>query len=276
MEKDAQMKTSQVSLATLSAFALLHVLTPLSAVADDTTRNIEVSSKEYRYDKPYVESVAIGKNLQNSNSAQATSDTHQTDGVTANIDKSARHEKHMGVSKAASDIVVSSINEFWIYDTWVTLNNDIDSDGYHSTFTVEFDADTIFTQAPVYAVLYIGRNDVYDAIHVSSEFLIFGEETTDSFTIESTLVSGFPTRDYDVLLELYDADTETLVAYSDSYDNANFSLLPLESENNEFVVQDTVVIVEERGGSTSLITILCLGLAIAGRRLLGKTVSSAN
>jgi hypothetical protein len=268
LEKDAQMKTLNVSLATLSAFALLHVLTPSTVLADDTSRSIEVSSKEYRYDKPYVVSQAVDANAESSHSTQASSDKHAIKSSTNLIDKPERAKKYIGTSKSASDIFVNSVNEFWIYETWVTLDNDIDYDGYHSTFTVEFDADTIFTQAPVYAVLYIGRNDVYDAIHVSSDFFIYGEDSTDSFTIESTLVSGFPTRDYDVLLELYDADTETLVAYSDSYDNADFAFLPLESENNEFVVEETVVIVEERGGSTSLLSILCLGLVIAGRRVL--------
>lgn len=259
------MKTSQISLATLSAFALLHVLVPTTAQAADTSAPIKVASKEYRYDKPYVqsnESLAVA-----SNNSQKTADTPTKSQAVINTDKTARTQKYIGSSKSSSDIVVNSINEFWIYDTWVTLDNDIDYDGYHSTFSVEFDADTIFTSAPVYAVLYVGKNDRYDAIHVSSEFYIYGEDSTDSFTIESTLVSGFPTSDYDVLLELYDADTETLVAYSDSYDNADFAYLPLESENNEYVVEETVVIVEEHGGSTTFLSLFALGLIASARRL---------
>ena len=148
------------------------------------------------------------------------------------------------------------MNEFWIYDSWVRLQQDLDYDGYFSTFSVEFDADTIFVDAPVYAVLYLGQNGVYDAIHVSSEFFIYGEDSSDSFVIESTLVSGFPSYDYDILLELYDAQTEQLVAFSDGYDNAEFAFVPLESETNEYIVEDTVVIVEEHGGTLNWATLL--------------------
>ena len=128
---------------------------------------------------------------------------------------------------------------------------------------------------PVYAVLYLGRNGTYDAIHVSSEFFIYGEDSTDSFVIESTLVSGFPSYDYDILLELYDAQTEQLVAFSDSYDNPEFAFVPLESETNEYVVEESVVIVQEHGGSLSWMTLFFGFLMLLGRALVKPTTNKA-
>ena len=258
------MKTPLFSLLTFSAFALLHMLTPSAVSAAEAPTKIQAISKEFRYDKPFVaseEPLSSNKNTRN-----ASEENQQTlSNVSSSSEIAVRKEKHLNTSKSSSDIMLNSVNEFWIYDAWTSLDSDIDYDGYYSTFSVEFDADTIFTQVPVYAVLYVGTDGQYDAIHVSSEFYIYGEDSTDSFTIESTLISGFPSNDYDVLIELYDADTEMLVAFSDGYDDASLAYLPLESKNNEYIVEDTVVIVEEHGGSWSVLSLLAIGFTFMVR-----------
>lgn len=242
------------SFATFTALAFIQVFTPNSAYADTSERTISVESNEFRYDKPF--SPEPSSTVTENSRTQAKLAAIEKGSQDVKLNKQQREQKHIGTVKNARETTISSINEFWIYESFVTLDNDIDYDGYHSTFSIEFDADTIFTSAPVYAVLYIGKNGLYDAIHVSSEFFIYGEDATDSFTIESTLVSGFPTNDYDLLLELYDADTEALVAFTDGNDDVALSLLPLESRNNEYVVEETVVIVEEHGGSWSFLSLL--------------------
>ena len=263
--------------------------------AESTSVKKTVTSKEYRYNQLYVgaEQAAVNENSEQEKGKEAppTPTQSNTDSLPAQPSKdesdadvniastgsilktapsgskqAARIELHANTTKSSSDIVITGVNEFWIYDSWVSLQHDLDYDGYYSTFSVEFDADTIFVDAPVYAVLYVGQNGVYDAIHVSSEFFIYGEDSSDSFVIESTLVSGFPSYDYDILLELYDAQTEQLVAFSDGYDNAEFAFVPLESETNEYIVEDTVVIVEEHGGSMSWLS-LCFIITAAGLRL---------
>lgn len=206
---------------------------------------IKVSVSEFQFDTPYVELAAT-------NSEDTAKKTEKHKQRTALV--SANNQSY-----SPSSYVYTS--EFWIYDSWVTFDRDIDYDGYYSGFTVEFDADTYFSSARVYAVLYLGRDGVYDAIHVSSEFTIYGEDASDSFVIESTLLSGFPPSEYDVLVEIYDAHSEELVAYSDSYDDADLAYLSLESDNHEYIYEDTVVIVEEHGGSTGLLSILTLLVA---------------
>lgn len=258
------------------------------SAAASTSAKKTVTSKEYRYNQPYIgtEQAAVNENSEHASGKEAPqapsqanaealptqsgkyeSDAEANAVSTMSIPntslisskQAARVEQHANTTKSSSDIVISSVNEFWIYDSWVSLQHDLDYDGYFSTFSVEFDADTIFVDAPVYAVLYLGQNGVYDAIHVSSEFFIFGEDSSDSFVIESTLLSGFPSYDYDILLELYDAQTEQLVAFSDGYDNAEFAFVPLESETNEYIV-------EEHGGSMSWLA-LCFIISAAGLRI---------
>ena len=255
------------------------------SAAASTSAKKTVTSKEYRYNQPYIgteqaavkdKSDQVSEHANGKETPPAPSQANAEANAVSTMSipntsligskQAARVEQHANTTKSSSDIVISSVNEFWIYDSWVSLQHDLDYDGYFSTFSVEFDADTIFVDAPVYAVLYLGQNGVYDAIHVSSEFFIFGEDSSDSFVIESTLVSGFPSYDYDILLELYDAQTEQLVAFSDGYDNAEFAFVPLESETNEYIVEDTVVIVEEHGGSMSWLA-LCFIISAAGLRI---------
>ncbi len=261
------MKTSLVSFATITAFALSQIFTSLPALADEAKRNLTVTAKEYRYNTPYTENTT---NTSPTDHSDLTLANEQINAQATLTMAQARTDKYVGLTKLASDITITSVNEFWIYETWLTLGNDTDYDGYYSTFSIEFDADTIFTSSPVYAVLYIGRNGVYDAIHASSDFYIYGEDATDTFTIDSTLVSGFPSDDYDVLIELYDAYTETLVAFTDGFDDSVLAYVPLESQNNEYVVEDTVVIVEEHGGSWSLFYLLLVAGAVLCRRVKNK------
>ena len=268
------MKKLLFSLTTYSAIATLQLalMSPVHASTENSAQNKNVTSNEYRYNKPFVAAESLLPKTSGALTSEETI-TQSVDDVETDqqsLPKAGKHQQHLAVSKSSSDIVVSSINEFWIYESWVTLEQDIDYDGYHSTFSIEFDADTIFTRAPVYAVLYLGKNDVYESIHVSSEFYIYSEDSTDTFTIESTLVSGYPPGEYDILLELYDADTEMLVAYTDAYDDSALAYLPLESENNEYVVEDTVVIVEEHGGAWSLLPLCLLGGIVLVRRTVRR------
>ena len=254
--------------------ALLYSLTALAfssatslalATEQQTSRDILVKSNEFRYDAPYHSDVnTVTSASRGSVGAVIKSGTPSNLGSDRS---SEREQRYFGKVKNAAESTTVLNNEFWIYESWITLENDIDYDGYHSTFSIEFDADTIFNQVPVYAVLYLGANGAYDAIHVSSEFYIYGEDSTDTFTIESTLVSGFPPNEYDILLELYDAETEELVAFTDGYDDGALAFVPLESENNEYTVEETVVIVEEHGGTWSAVSLFCLVLVAIGKKL---------
>lgn len=147
--------------------------------------------------------------------------------------------------------------DFWIFDAFVTFDTDLDYDGYYSTFTVEFDADTIYVEAPVYARLYLSRGTVFEEYLTTSLFYINGESSEDSYVVQSTLETGFPSDDYEVLIELYDGDTDALVASFDGYNDADLTLLPLESRT--FETRETVVVVES-GGSFGYLMLLLVPL----------------
>ena len=156
---------------------------------------------------------------------------------------------------------------FWIFDTYTTLHDDRDYDNYFSTLSITLDADTVYSEAPVYAVVYLGDESEYNSVHVSSVFTIYGDDSSDSLTIDIDLVSGFHPYDYDVLIELYDATNDELVAFSDALDDADLSLLSLESNDYDTPqAEQTVVVVEEHGGSSTAWSLAMLALFAGVRR----------
>ncbi|MEP2653662.1 MAG: choice-of-anchor H family protein [Paraglaciecola sp.] len=149
-------------------------------------------------------------------------------------------------------------SNFWIYDAWVEFYGDEDSDGYFSHFSVGLDADTYFSEAQVYARLYLGKDEVFKEYHTTSTFTIYGDSSADYLVVESELLTGFTSDDYEVLIELYDEYTNELVAVIDGYNDGDLYLLPLESNNYEEVYEEpNVIIVTEHGGSIGW-GILCL------------------
>ncbi|PKG98710.1 choice-of-anchor H family protein [Paraglaciecola sp. MB-3u-78] len=153
--------------------------------------------------------------------------------------------------------------EFWIFDAWVEFYSDTDRDGYFNHFSVEFDADTQFSSAKVYARLYLGKDEVFKEYHTTSNFDIFSDNSDDSFVVESELLNGFSSAEYEVLIELYDAYSDELVAVFDGNDDADLYLLSLESKEYE---STQVIIVREHGGSVSLWGLLLLPVLLITRQ----------
>ncbi|WP_297816894.1 choice-of-anchor H family protein [uncultured Paraglaciecola sp.] len=156
----------------------------------------------------------------------------------------------------------SSNQEFWIFDAWVELYSDHDRDGYFNYFSVEFDADTEYSFAEVYARLYLGKDEVFKEYHTTVNFSIFYDNSDDSFVVESELLNGFPSAEYEVLIEIYDASSDELVAVYDGNNDADLYLLSLESKEYESI---QVVVIREHGGSASLWSFLLLSLLLVMR-----------
>lgn len=156
--------------------------------------------------------------------------------------------------------------DFWVYDAIVTLQDDLDYDGYYHHFILDFDVDTHFAHAEVYARLYLGIGDDFREFHTTSVFVIDGQTSDDIFTVESELQTGFYPDDYELLIEVYDAYNDELVAVYDGYDDDDLYLLSLESSDYEEVyIEPDVVIVHANGGSMGWLGLLLLPLAAIKR-----------
>jgi hypothetical protein len=156
--------------------------------------------------------------------------------------------------------------DFWIYDSYVTLDNDIDYDGYYSSFTIEFDVDTIYQRAAIYAEIYSSTNGTFTPFYTTDIYYINGDSTQDAIVVENSLITGFPSNDYEIMIVIYDADTDDVVAVSDGTDDADLAFISLESENYEYVEPVDVIVVES-GGSFGSWLLAGLGL-VALRRAI--------
>ena len=128
--------------------------------------------------------------------------------------------------------------EFDIASAYVTLLRDADFDGYYSEFSVNFDADTVYDYADVYAEMYISLNGgPWELYHVTDVFEIQGASYYDDYTVTTLLTQGYPPGSYDILIDLidtYDGSWVATIGPDEAYD---LYALPLEDATYE----DTII-----------------------------------
>jgi hypothetical protein len=154
--------------------------------------------------------------------------------------------------------------EFWIFDASVELFSDLDRDNYYSVIKLDFDADTIYNVADVYAVLYLSYEfGPWNEYASTNDFTIFGASGDDAYFVETELVSGYLTGEYDILIELFDAFDGTFVASFGPDESSSLAFLPLEDVIRDTPPGTTIIINEGGGGSLGLLGLLAL-FGIAG------------
>jgi len=154
--------------------------------------------------------------------------------------------------------------DFWIYTADVELFADRDNDGYYAGIDLLFDADTYYDVADVYAVIYLSYEyGEWNEYAETETFAIFGASSADDYVVETDLIEGYPTGNYDILIELYDAYDNAFVASFGPEDSSELSILPLEDAVRDAPAGTTQIVVNSGGGG-SLSWFLLLGLAAAG------------
>jgi len=152
--------------------------------------------------------------------------------------------------------------DFWFYTADVELFADRDHDGYFAGIDLLFDADTYYDVADVYAVIYLSYEyGEWNEYAETETFTIFGASSSDEYVVETDLVQGYPTGNYDILIELYDTYDGAFVASFGPEDTSELSILPLEDAARD-APETTTQIVVNSGGGGSLSWFLLLGLAV--------------
>jgi hypothetical protein len=174
--------------------------------------------------------------------------------------KSTRGGAQQAASSGGSGSVAQTPNvEFWIFDASVELFSDLDRDNYYSGIKLDFDADTVYNVADVYAVLYLSYElGPWNEYASTDDFTIFGASGGDEYFVETELVSGYLTGEYDVLIELFDAYDGTFVASFGPDESSRLAYLPLEDVNRDTPPGTTIIINEGGGGSLGLLGLLAL------------------
>ena len=130
--------------------------------------------------------------------------------------------------------------DFWFYEADVVLLYDDDEDGYFYGVDLLFDADTFYDVADVYAVVYLSyEGGPWNEYAATEDFSIFGSSPNDEYVLVTELRSGYPTGEYDLLIELFDAFDGSFLASFGPQDTSELSFLPLEDFNRDAPGFDT-------------------------------------
>ena len=163
--------------------------------------------------------------------------------------------------------------DFWFYSADVLLFNDHDADGHFHGVDLLFDADTYYELADVYAVVYLSyEGGPWNEFVVTESFPIFGATSDDEYVLVSELMSGYPTGDYDLLIELFDSYDGAFLASYGPEETSELSFLPLEDSNREAPHFDDPVVINHGGGGAiswwmiSLMLLLLLGTSLRNDR----------
>ena len=164
--------------------------------------------------------------------------------------------------------------DFWIYSADVALFADSDGDGYFSGIDLLFDADTIYSRAEVYAVVYLSlEGGAWTEYAATEDFVINGSSGSDEYVIVTDLVSGYPAGSYDILIELFDAFDHSFVADMGPENTSALAFLPLEDAGRDApgaAPRPVVVNHGGGGGATDPWTLAILALFAAGSVVLRR------
>ena len=174
-------------------------------------------------------------------------------------------------SKASSGVAAAANSDFWFYLADVELYADDDRDGYYSGIDLLFDVDTYYSVADIYAVAYLSyEGGPWEEYAVSEDFTIFGASGTDDYVLITDLVSGYPRGEYDLLIEVFDADNGDFLAFIGPEDTSELAFLPLEDmERDAPAGAGTRVTVSSGGGGAIgglTLALLALMSAVAAWR----------
>jgi hypothetical protein len=166
---------------------------------------------------------------------------------------------------SSSTAAAKGTDDFWIYYADVELFNDDDRDGYFYGIDVLFDADTHFEVADVYAVLYLSyEGGPWNEYAATEPFSIYGATSDDEYVVVTELMSGYPTGNYDLLIELYDTWDGSFVADMGPEDNPDLGYLPLEDFDRDDPRRESH---GHGGGAIDWLTFVLLGTVVLIGRL---------
>jgi len=167
----------------------------------------------------------------------------------------------------SSGVLIQSVeNNVWFDTIDISFESDLNNNGFYHNLYVRFDADTNYSSVPVYAHFALKRAGAPEVIiHTSSVFNLYGTSAEDWFSIESELLHSLPPAYYDLVIRIYDADYNDLLAEISGFDEPALAELPLEDLSYD---EPQVVIVEEDSGSLSWFGLLGLaGIAWYRRKV---------
>jgi len=146
----------------------------------------------------------------------------------------------VGVTGKAFSSTRSALGDTYVYDATTDLFSDHDGDGYFHRLRVRFDPDSLFPNSRVYAQIFVSADGkTWELLYTTKDFTVFGSDPNDDYEVETDLVAGYITAQYDVLIELHDAADSTLLDEFGPNESPEMSLLPMEDTARDGIVEDS-------------------------------------
>ncbi len=118
----------------------------------------------------------------------------------------------------------------YFYQAWIRLGADIDHDGYAHELVIEFDADTIYAYADIYAAIELIDSEGYVTPLVTTDaFTIYQDDSHDTYAVHTWLDSGIISEHYEIAIQLYETHSLHPVAIWSGTQDPDFNWVPLES-----------------------------------------------
>jgi len=175
-------------------------------------------------------------------------------------------------------------SDFYFFDGWVEMSGDDDGDGYFHHLKVSFDADTYSPHETVYAKLFLSYQGGPWVQYADTDlFEINYDSMSDSYQVETDLLEGYRSGDYDVLIELHSLYHTGVVASLTLYqdvdgfivsledrerdrpDSGGFTSVEIVGTNGDYVATDTYY-----AGSLAWPGLIFLTLLLAGKRWIRR------
>lgn len=125
--------------------------------------------------------------------------------------------------------------DFTIFEAETEIFGDQDYDGFYHALEVSFDVDNLGPADWVYARLFLSlEGGPWNEYAVTEDFFVRGLTFDDTYTLETELLSGYPTGYYDVLIEIYHADSDAFLTLSGPDEDHDLSVLALEDLDADY------------------------------------------
>jgi hypothetical protein len=186
--------------------------------------------------------------------------------------RSAKQSRIQPKSAGPNAAQSTAFGDAWIFEASTELFQDLDRDGYYHYLRVQFDADTVFDNTLVYVQIFLSADGTaWEHLYTTMDFRIWGTDPDDDYEVETELVAGYSTGQYDLLIELYDAVSGELLDEFGPRESAALSLLPLEDSARDGVAvappPASTTYVSGGGGAMSWWALFGLLAAAGGARI---------
>lgn len=176
------------------------------------------------------------------------------------------------------DYDINYNNQFSFHEVSVDLIKDADNDGFYQTFSLNLDADNSGSSRQVQAKIFIkSTSNSWRELFTSQTFTLSGSSSNDLQHWTFDMLNGYRADRYQLKVELYDANDDSLLLATNSSDFPQLQQLKFEDASNDTQSNtpqppknnDNKKSSSSGSGSMNLFTLVLL-FGLLGRRYLGS------